>query len=38
MKVIGFKDSAHNTQNLAAADLIVKDFKQLTPKILEKIF
>src|SRR3990167_4471828 len=34
MKVIGFKDSAHNTQNLAAADLIVKDFKQLTPKIL----
>lgn len=38
MKVIGFKNSSHNIQDLTETDLLVTDFKQLTPKILEKIF
>ena len=38
MKVIGFKDSSHNTQDLSEADLLVTDFNQLTLQALEKLF
>lgn len=36
MKVIGFKDSTHNTQDLSEADLVIKSFADLNLSMLKK--
>lgn len=38
MKVVAFKDPAHNVQDLSEADLIVKSFTEVNLKELQKVF
>ncbi len=37
MKVIGFAGSHHNHQDLSAADLIITDFKQISPSFIRQL-